>query len=170
MNSLRIAPAPLAGVIADYLNDHHDDITFVTPASIVSPWTVHTLEQERVQQALLRRGVDVNANRVLSAIGDGVIETACIYTGRKQTNACASLVLVTERIRETRLFGALSERQDAARGAPPLRTLELIGDAAMPGLIADAVYAGHMAARCFEADATEIEQAWFRRELPSPEP
>ena len=162
--------AYLAGVIAEHLGELHDDITFVTPACNVSPWTVHTLEQERVQRALLEQGVDIRANRTLSAIGDGVIETACVYTGQKRDIACASLVLVTERVRETALFDELSKRQDAASNTPPLRTLELIGDAATPGLIADAVYAGHMAARHFEANPAEIENALFRREVPSLEP
>ena len=39
----------LAGVIADHLNSAGHNITFVTPASVVSPWTEHTLEQERIQ-------------------------------------------------------------------------------------------------------------------------
>ena len=162
--------AYLAGVIAEHLGDSHDGIAFVTPAGLASPWTVHTLEQQRVQRALLEQGVDIRANRTLSAIGDGFVETACVYTGREQSIACTSLVLVTERNRETALFDALTKVQETSRGAPPLRTLALIGDAAAPGLIADAVYAGHMAARCFEADPAEIESAWFRRELPSLEP
>ena len=162
--------AYLAGVIAEHLGELHDDITFVTPAGNVSPWTVHTLEQERIQRALLEQGVDIRANRTLSAIADGVIETACVYTGRKRDVACASLVLVTERVRETALFDELAKLQDAASNTPPLRTLELIGDAATPGLIADAVYAGHIAARHFEADPAEIENALFRREIPTLEP
>lgn len=48
-----------------------------------------------------------------------------------------------------------------------LETLELIGDANQPGLIADAVYSRHMAARHFEADPQEIDANWFRRELPA---
>ena len=157
--------AYLGGVIAEHLADAHDDIVFVTPASVVSPWTAYTLEQERVQHALLERGVDIRANRSLSAIGDGLIETACVYTGRTQSIACASLVLVTERLRETTLFDELQEIQEKAGEAKPFNTLELIGDAATPGLIADAVYAGHMAARHFEADPVMIEQSLFAREI-----
>ncbi|MGI9419189.1 MAG: NAD(P)-binding protein, partial [Geminicoccaceae bacterium] len=160
----------LAGVIAEHLGDGHGDITFVTPASVVSPWTVHTLEQERVQRALLEIDVDIRPNRTLTAIGDGIVETACIYSGQKQDIACASLILVTERIRETTLFDELRHLQETAGEALPLNTLELIGDAATPGLIADAVYAGHMAARHFEADPAEIERALFRREIPTLEP
>ena len=162
--------AYLAGVIAEHFSDIHDQITFVTPASVVSPWTVHTLEQERVQRALLERGVDIRPTQTLTAIGEGGVETACIYTGKNQDIVCASLVLVTERVRETALFDELSHLQETAGETQPLNTLELIGDAATPGLIADAVYAGHMAARQFEADPDEVEQALFRREIPTLEP
>ena len=48
-----------------------------------------------------------------------------------------------------------------------MKTLELIGDAAGPALIADAVYTGHMAARNFERSAAEVEKDWFRREIVS---
>ncbi|MGI9510649.1 MAG: FAD-dependent oxidoreductase [Geminicoccaceae bacterium] len=162
--------AYLGGVIAEHLGNASDDITFVTPASVASPWTVHTLEQERVQRALLEQGIDIQANRTLTAIGDGLVETTCVYTGKTQESVCASLVLITERVRETALFDELTGLQSAAGAMPSLTTLELIGDAAAPGLIADAVYAGHMAARHFEADPTEVEQAWFRREIPALEP
>jgi len=46
-----------------------------------------------------------------------------------------------------------------------LRALELIGDAANPGLIADAVYEGHRAARNFERDPAEVDAEYFRREM-----
>ena len=103
--------AYLAGVIADHLAETHDDITFVTPAGVVSPWMDHTLEQERIQRSLLNHGIDIRATRILSAIGDGKVETACVYTGQKQDHACTSLVLVTERLRETTLFDELSSLQ-----------------------------------------------------------
>ncbi len=157
----------LAGVIAQHLGETRSDITFVTPASVVSPWTENTLEQERVQRALLEQGIAVQANQTLTAMGDGLVETACVYTGQKKQIACASLVLITERIRETALFDALQQLQETASSASALRTLELIGDAAAPGLIADAIYDGHMAARQFEADPAVIERGLFKREIVS---
>ena len=53
----------------------------------------------------------------------------------------------------------------ATEANPPLATLELIGDAAAPGLIADAVYSGHKAARDFERDKAEVDASIFRREI-----
>ena len=82
--------------------------------------------------------------------------------GKPDELACDAIVLVTERHRVTRLF---DELRQAGTHSLELATLELIGDAAAPGLIADAVYSGHMAARNFEKDKTEIESALFRREI-----
>ncbi len=66
-----------------------------------------------------------------------------------------------ERIRHNTLYNTL--KADEAS----FQTLELIGDAAAPGLIAGAVYAGHMAARHFEKDPEEVAQQFFRREMVS---
>jgi dimethylamine/trimethylamine dehydrogenase len=45
-------------------------------------------------------------------------------------------------------------------------TLEIIGDANAPGLIADAVYSGHLAARNFQKDPLVVEREFFLREMP----
>ena len=47
------------------------------------------------------------------------------------------------------------------------RHIELIGDALAPGLIADAIYSGHLAAENFETPEIEIERAMYMREMPS---
>ena len=71
--------------------------------------------------------------------------------------------MVSERRRETSLFEALKQRRQS--GGLDIETLELIGDAASPGLIADAVYSGHLAARSLGEDPKVIEQALFEREI-----
>jgi dimethylamine/trimethylamine dehydrogenase len=43
----------------------------------------------------------------------------------------------------------------------------LIGDAESPGLIADSIYSGHLAAENFETPEIEIERAMYMREMPS---
>ena len=135
-------------------------VTFVTPASVVSPFTELTLEQERVQARLIELGVAILCRQRLVAVGGGRMRLACAYTGREDDIACDAAVLTTERIRETALHDALAQ-------AGGLETLELIGDAAAPGLIADAVFSGHLAARNFERDPADIEREWFRRESAS---
>ena len=157
--------AYLGGVLADHLAQAGREVVFVTPASMVSPFTELTLEQVRVQRSLLENGVQLVLSHSLDRVGQGQAPVQCVYTGREQTIGCGSVVLVTQRARETSLYDELRGLSDS-----PLTTLELIGDAANPGLIADAVYSGHMAARNFERDAGDIDREFFRRELVSLEP
>ena len=41
------------------------EVIFITPASVVSPWTESTLEQKRIQKALLVSGVNVICNKTI---------------------------------------------------------------------------------------------------------
>lgn len=150
----------LAGVLAQELAQKGYDVTFVTPASIVSPWTELTLEQVRIQKSLIEFGVDIRTGQRLTNIATDHCQTTCVYSDRAMTLLCDSTLSVTERRRTTDIYDQL--QTDASRG---ITTLELIGDAASPGLIADAVYSGHMAARNFEADPNVIAEQEYAREL-----
>jgi len=158
--------AYLGGVIADHLSDEHDDITLVTPAGVVSPWTDNTLEQERIQAALIRQGVKLRVSQKIAGVSDEHAETACVFTGRTDPMPCKTLVLVTERSPNTALADALREAM-AGQAEHRLQTVEEIGDCLAPGLIADAVFSGHLAARNFQRDPAAVEQELFRREMPS---
>lgn len=148
----------MAGILAEKLAEDGCDVCLITPASVASPFTDLTLEQKRVQRQLLERGVNLVTNHILQAVGDGMAKLMCIYSDRETTVAQASVLMVTERVRDCAMFDKLSGHSD-------LQMVELIGDAAAPGLIADAVYSGHMAARNFERDPDEIAQGWFKREM-----
>lgn len=152
--------AYLGGVLAEQLATAGHAVTFVTPASMVSPFTELTLEQKRVQRSLIDLDVTIITAHKLDNIAATGVAIRCAYSDRTQTIDCSSVLLVTERIRETALYDALRALPDNG-----LTTLELVGDAANPGLIADAVYAGHMAARNFERDPNEVAEQFYRREL-----
>ncbi|WP_282606892.1 FAD-dependent oxidoreductase [Pelagibius sp. Alg239-R121] len=157
----------LGGVVADHLSAAGYDTSIVTPAAVVSPWTSYTLEQERVQRTLLQQGVKIHANRTLSHARENSIEANCVFTGEAIELPCAGLILVTERLPQMKLYRHLMKLQESGDlGGMPLR-LEVIGDALAPGLIADAVYSGHLAARSFEADPDKVDSALYRREMPS---
>jgi dimethylamine/trimethylamine dehydrogenase len=158
--------AYLAGVIAEHLGDHCPDITLVTPASTVSPWMAHTLEQERIQASLIRLGVTLQLSQKVTGAGDGWVEMSCSYTGQTRQVPCAALILVTERLPETRLADGLPASL-AARPDGPLRSVQIIGDALAPALIADAVFSGHLAARDFQRDPHDVERELFVRDIPT---
>lgn len=147
----------LAGVVAEKLAQSGCKVTFVTPESSVSGFAAYTLEQHRIQARLIELGVDIRCNQVLRNVAPDHVTIACSYTGRRDQVQCDSVVLVTERLRNTALYEQLKNQG--------LKTLELIGDAVSPGLIADAVFAGHRAARDFERSKADANQDWFCREI-----
>jgi dimethylamine/trimethylamine dehydrogenase len=150
----------MGGVVAEHLAAAGRQVILATPGAVVSAFTDYTLEQSRVQSALIEAGVEIVPLHSLQSADAGGATLACAYTDRTRHVACASLMMVTSRARDTELFDALR-----AGFADRFTTLELIGDAMQPGLIADAVYAGHMAARTFEGDPAQADADWFRREL-----
>lgn len=149
----------LAGVLAEHLALAGLEVQFVTPATEVSPFTSYTLEQARVQARLIELGVKITPTHALSEITPDACRLSCIYSGQIREVSSAATLLVTERAPNTALFDALSEvGGDFAH-------LQLIGDALVPGLIADATHSGHMAARNFERDPEAVERDWYRREI-----
>ncbi len=156
----------MGGVIADHLSLFSKNIVLVTSASMVSPWTAYTLEQERIQRALIEQGVTIRTCETIALAESDEVETACIYSDRRNRIPCQTLVLVTERSPENTIARELEELSDG-EPANRLKLIETIGDALAPGLIADAVFAGHLAARNFEADPDEIAKAIYQREMPS---
>ena len=157
----------LAGVLADHMSAQSRDITFVTPASVVSPWTESTLEQKRVQKALLNQAVKIIPNKIISHANGDNLEARCIYTNEATEIACKTLILVTERQPNNTLYQQLIAQEEKLEGAADRRHIEAIGDALAPGLIADAIFSGHLAAENFEMSEIEIERAMYMREMPS---
>ncbi len=150
----------MGGVIADHLAESGLRVTFVSTASVVSPFTVYTLEQERVQRALVSAGIELSLSTSVAAVGPDSVTIEGVYGGARADLACSALVMVSARTPDRTLEHALGQYA----GAP---TFEVVGDALSPGLIADATFSGHLAARNFEAGREQAEAALFRREMPA---
>lgn len=155
----------IGGVIADHLAGLCPELSLLTSASVVSPFTAYTLEQARIQTRLLEQGTSILANRFIASVAAGEIETSCIYSGQRLRLPCRTLILVSQREAVNRVAEELLPDEDHPDNNESSCYFEVIGDAFGPGLIADAVFSGHLAARNFEADADEINAALFRREL-----
>ena len=94
----------------------------------------------------------------MSDLAKGVARLRCVYTGRTHDIPCGGLVPVTSREPVDGLV-----RELAGVG---LATLLAIGDCRAPGLIAQAVWSGHKAAR--EWGLPEAERGvWRERTLVS---
>ena len=153
----------MGGLMAEKLRAEGHEVLLVTPAADVSHWTHNTMEQDRIQTRLLEVGVDIVALHNLAAIGESEVELACVYTDRRQTRACGSVVIVTARLPEDGLYTELTDNSDALSHAG-VKTVTRIGDCLAPGTIAAAVYGGHRYARELAEPASDGVP--FRRELP----
>jgi len=142
----------IGGVIAEKLRRDGLEVTLVTPANEVSTWTVHTVEQERIQERILSLGIHLTTGTSLSEIQAGGVVAECIYTGRTNEIPAAAVVLVTSREPRDDLYLSLRDEID----------IERIGDCLAPGTIATAVYSGHRYAR--EMDAVVPTGIPFLRE------
>jgi dimethylamine/trimethylamine dehydrogenase len=150
----------MGGVIAEKLARQGARVTLVTPASEISAFGSNTLEVPRITRRLDEVGVTVATHHVLSHIAGGRVVFAHIHTAHPLEQAAETIVMVTARVSDDRLYNTLLEKLSARGSAAPL-SISRIGDCLAPGAIFHAVYSGHKFAREFETKAEEI---LFRRE------
>ncbi len=153
----------MGGVIAEALAQAGARVTLITPSAHVSDWTLNTLEQGAIHRRLVAAGVTIVLNTSVAEITAGGVVTECVYTGARAVRGAEAVVLVTSRVSEDTLYQELKARE-ADWAEAGIASVKLIGDAAAPGPIAWATYAGHRYAR--ELDAPDLGDALpFRREV-----
>jgi dimethylamine/trimethylamine dehydrogenase len=152
----------MGGIVAEMLRRQGLEVTIVTPAPLVSQWTVNTMEQPRIQARLLELGVVVLANQGLIEIGNGEAKLACVFTRRRTTLPAASVVMVTSRVAHGELYHELTASAADVRDAG-IKSVDCIGDCLAPGTIAAAVFSGHRYAR--EFDRPRGDRVPFLREI-----
>ncbi len=144
----------MASVIAELLAREGLAVTYVTTEGIVSWWSLNTAEQARTHNRLAELGVTIIVNRTVTSLDTNGVGTACVYTDARAHITCAGLVLVTSREPNDGLYQAIKDD-------PAFASVTAIGDCRAPGIIAQAVYAGHEAGRLI--GAAESERV-FRRD------
>ncbi len=144
----------MGGLLAELSAQGGCDVTYVTPAAMVSNWTTNTLEQHRIQKCLLELGVKIICHHEITS--DMMLR--CVFTDKRQSVDCDVLIPVTMRQPEEKLWQDLTSQpnQDA-------KTITRIGDCLSPATIAAAVYSGHKFARQF-GEKINPDVAPFKRE------
>ena len=151
----------MGSVLADLLIARGCEVHFVTPATKVAEWTENTLEQGIIQARLMEQGAQLHLSSVPASIDAAEVVLSCTWTGRERRQAADAVVMVSSRVPDDGLY--LDLKAQDWRGAG-LSSLKVIGDAAAPGPIAWATYAGRRYAE--ELDAEDIGDALpFRREI-----
>ena len=160
----------LGGVIAEHCKKKGCEVTLVTPAALVSSWTTYTLEQEIIQENLLKKGIKIMPHHFVRPSKTNHLETVHRYTGELTRLKCDALVLVTARIPNTLLDYELEKVRNCWDDAG-LKSVSRIGDALAPSTIAAAVYSGHRYARELDEEL-DPDIVPFNRELTqiAPEP
>jgi dimethylamine/trimethylamine dehydrogenase len=136
----------MGGVLAELLATNGCKVSLVTPAPLVSYWSQFTLEQERIQSRLMQLGVKLYMQNVLSEIGNDFVKLSNTISRGETELPQDGVVLVTDRIPNDSLYYELKPALDTGK----IESLRIIGDAEAPNIIAQAVFAGHLAAREFE--------------------
>ena len=149
----------MGGLLAELLAARGHEVELLTPAPLVSHWTQYTLEQERIEHRLRSLGVQIHTRTTLRSIGVDHVVAEAVIGGRTSELPRRSVVLVADRLPRTDLH----EELVGALAAGALDSLQLIGDADAPGLIAQAVFAGHRAARQF-GESVDPDAVEFLRE------
>jgi dimethylamine/trimethylamine dehydrogenase len=140
----------LGGAVAELLAREGRSVTLVTPAALVSEWSVNTMEQPRIHRRLVEAGVELVIAHDLLEVAAGEARLADTFTDRERTIPVESLVLVTARLANDALALEL--------GATA------IGDALAPGTIASAVWDGRRYAEELDT-APRGDDLPFRREV-----
>ena len=141
----------MGGVLAELLAEQGCQVSLVTPAPLVSYWAQFTLEQERIQSKLMKLGVNLYTQSVLNEIGSDSVRISNMISGHELELPRHGVVLVSDRTPNSSLYYELKPALDEGK----LKSLRIIGDAEAPNIIAQAVFAGHLAAREFDEDKVE---------------
>jgi dimethylamine/trimethylamine dehydrogenase len=151
----------MGSVLAELLVARGCVVEFVTPAVKVAEWTENTLEQGRIMRRLMELEIGLHLSKAPQVIDAAGVFLGCTWTGRQSALPCDAVVMVTSRRPKDELHHAVRALDWRRAG---LQTVSLIGDAAAPGPIAWATYAGRRYAE--EMDAPDRGDALsFRREI-----
>ncbi len=141
----------MGGVLAELLASNGYHVSLVTPAPLISYWAQFTLEQERIQAKLMKLGVKLYPQHILSEIKKDSVRISNTISGSEIDLPRDGVVLVTDRTPNDSLYQSLKPALEDRK----INSLRIIGDAEAPNIIAQAVFAGHLAAREFDEEQVE---------------
>jgi len=154
----------MGALIAEKLSLEGHEVTLVTTAPEVSPWTHNTLEQHRVQARVLELGIRVITSHNISRVGSSEVDINCVYSDKPDVVTASSVVMVTSRQPNNELHLSLNE--DTSRLTDSgIDSVTAIGDCLSPSTIASAVYEGHRVAREMDAPPENPDMPFRREEI-----
>jgi dimethylamine/trimethylamine dehydrogenase len=141
----------MGGVLAELLAEQGCQVSLVTPAPLISYWSQFTLEQERIQQKLMKLGVKLYPQHVMSRIESDCVSLINTISADGTELSREGVLLVSDRLSNDSLYYELKPALEEGK----IHSLRRIGDAEAPNIIAQAVFSGHLAAREFEEEQVQ---------------
>src|SRR6185369_7543228 len=97
----------MGGVLAELLAEQGYSVSLVTPAPMISYWSQFTLEQERIQAKLMKLGVKLYRQTVLSEIRKDSVRLSNTISGDEIELPRDGVVLVSDRTPNDSLYQSL---------------------------------------------------------------
>jgi dimethylamine/trimethylamine dehydrogenase len=151
----------MGGVLAELCRYAGLEVTIVTPAPIVSAWTVNTLESLPIAKRIARMGIEVIPYTSVIGYRQGKAQLANGLTGVETELPAGALITITARLPVDGLHTELERLRDRWADAG-IATITRIGDCWAPSTIQQAVYSGHKWARGLDEEPETLTP----RELP----
>ncbi len=136
-------------------------VTYMTPFDNIGPYMRFTLEEQRMCEALTETGVEIVSQHLLLAWEPGKATVLRHWVGAERELAFDGVVVVTQRNSECALHDELAARPADLEEAG-IKGLFLIGDADVPGMIAQATFAGHRLAREIDSPDPAVPLPFIR--------
>ncbi|KFN49119.1 methylamine [Arenimonas malthae CC-JY-1] len=131
-----------ATVAAEALAKAGCRVVFITPDDTPASWGAYTLEYRHVRKRLAALGVEIRVSTNITGFAGRTLVLEDVWSDATSTLDVDALLTVTARLPNDELFHALKARE-AEWADAGIQSVDCIGDALAPGLIAHAVYAGH---------------------------
>lgn len=131
-----------ATVAAEALAKAGCRVVFITPDDTPASWGAYTLEYRHVRKRLAALGVEIRVSTNITGFSGRTLALEDVWSDAASTLEVDALLTVTARLPNDALYQALKSRE-AEWADAGIQTVDCIGDALAPGLIAHAVYAGH---------------------------
>ena len=151
----------MGGVMAETLAMRGCAVAYVTHFDAPAPYTRLTLEEQRQYLRLRDLGVKILPQSAVSSAEPGRVNLSHVWSGATSELAADSIMLVTQRRSESALYDDLSSDQDRLADADVDATF-LIGDAWAPGMLAQAIFAGHRLAREIDSADPSVPLPFIR--------
>ena len=155
----------MASVLALTLHQHGLDVTLAVTKSQVGYWTNVSGEQWDIQRQLVNAGIKIHVEKSLDSFDGKNSNLACNYLGEPLTIKVHTVIPVTSRKPNDSIYHDLMARQDQWESAG-IKSVRRIGDCEAPGIIAQAIYAGHQVAYKIDNENLVDDLLPFEREHP----